>query len=159
MSTNLSNNFTWEEFIYSDTANSRGIDNNPPKEIEEEIKLKASNLCNHLLQPIRNILGPIIISSGYSCPALAKVLGRKENSQHNKGEAADLCFKNIDNLTAAKWIRKNCSFDQLIYEKRMRKNGTTYDWVHVSYKSEKHNRQEVLYSPIGGGYQHGLPLK
>lgn len=157
--TKLSPNFTWEEFIYSDTAKAKGIDNIPPKEILEEIKLKASNLCNNLLQPVRDHFGPITISSGYSCPSLAKCLGRKENSQHNKGEAADLVFSKVDNLTAAKWIRDNCSFDQLIYEKRVNRYGKTYDWVHVSYISPDSNRQQVLNSPIGGGYVNGLPIK
>lgn len=159
MTTKLSTNFTWEEFIYSQTAEAKGIDNTPPKEIFDEVKLKASNLCNNLLQPVRDHFGAITISSGYSCPKLAKILGRKENSQHNKGEAADLLFHKVDNLVAAKWIRENCSFDQLIYEKRVNKYGKTYDWVHVSYVSESHNRKEVLTSPIGGGYVHGLPVK
>lgn len=159
MAIQLSTNFTWEEFLHSDTANAKGIDNTPPKEIYEEIKLKASNLCNNLLQPIRDQFGPTTISSGYSCPELARILGRKENSQHNKGEAADLVFSKVDNLTAAKWIRENCSFDQLIYEKRVNKYGKTYDWVHVSYVSEAHNRKQVLHSPIGGGYAYGLPIK
>lgn len=159
MAEKLSNNFTWEEFLHSDTANQKKIDNTPPQDIYETIKLKASNLCNHLLQPIRNALGPTIISSGYSCPELAKTLGRKENSQHNKGEAADLVFKNVTNLEAAKWIKDNCSFDQLIYERRLNKWGNTYDWVHVSYVSETGNRKEVLNSPIGGGYKYGLPIK
>lgn len=155
----LSTNFTWEEFIYSATAEARKINNNPLKNIEDEIFLKAQNLAVHILQPARNALGPIVISSGYSCPSLAKILGRKTDSQHNKGEAADLQFKNISNLEAAKWIKNNCCFDQLIYEKRMRRDGTFYDWVHVSYVCSSKNRMQILYSPPKGGYQYGLPKK
>jgi len=60
----LSNNFSLEELIKSDTANKYGIKNNPNQ--LELINLK--NLATKILQPIREAYGkPIIISSGYRC--------------------------------------------------------------------------------------------
>lgn len=152
----LSENFTLEEMLWSSTAQSKGIKN--VMYDEELIIENLRALCTFVLQPIRNQFGPIIVSSGYSNPPLAKVLGRKPNSQHCLGEAADIVSNKIKNYDIADWISRNLIFDQLIYECRYR-NGTknAYDWVHVSYKKDGPNRGEVLYSPPKGGYLYGLP--
>ena len=153
----LSENFTLEEMIYSATAQVKKINNamTEPKIITENLR----NLCLSVLQPVRNHFGPIVVSSGYSCPELAKIIGRKPNSQHNSGQAADIISNRVQNIELAKWIKRNLVFDQLIYECRRRKDGTYYDWVHVSYRADGQNRKEVLNSPPGGGYIKGLPEK
>lgn len=151
----LSENFTWEEFVYSDTANMKGIKND--FRVPDQYKENAKTLCQRVLQRVRNRFGPIIISSGYSCPELARALGRGKNSQHNFGQAADIVSRHYPNLEIAHWIKDNLEFDQLIYEQRTRKSGEKYDWVHVSWNNKEENRNEVLTSPIGGGYQRGLP--
>lgn len=153
----LSANFSWPEFIHSDTAVSKGINNNP-KNIED-VQNNAIALCANVLQKVRDKFGPIIITSGYSCPELAQVLSRKPTSQHCKGQAADIVSNRYANFELAVYIRDNLEFDQLIYEVRKRKSGNLYDWVHVSYCEDRKNRKEVLYSPVEGGYKKGLPEK
>lgn len=77
-----------------------------------------------------------------------------------RGQAADIVSKRVLNYDIAKWISEHLDFDQLIYECRRRGvNGPYYDWVHVSYRNDGKNRNEVLYSPPGGGYRSGLPEK
>ena len=66
------------------------------------------------------------------------------SSQHMKGEAADFKIK-LDNAKGVKlydlylWMVDNLSFDQLIWEVRPNSK-----WIHVSYKNEKANRQQVF---------------
>ena len=153
----LSENFTLEEMIWSSTAHVKGIKNtmHDPKLVTENLK----NLCLSVLQPVRNHFGPITVSSGYSCPELSRILGRKPTSQHLLGQAADIVSNRVQNIELAKWIKRNLVFDQLIYECRRRKDGTYYDWVHVSYRADGQNRKEILNSPPSGGYIKGLPEK
>ena len=151
----LSKNFSWDEFLYSSTAEKKKITNRPLE--EEKIFKNARALCENVLQPVRDMYGPITISSGYSCPTLALILGRKVTSQHCLGEAADIVSKTVSNFTLFKFIRASLIFDQLIYEVRKRPNGSYYDWVHVSYKANGENRQMVLYSPANGGYTGKIP--
>lgn len=156
----LSENFTWEEFIYSDVARVKGITNMPPEEVREEMIQNAKNLCENLLQKIRDEVGPLTISSGYRSPNLNKIIKGSESSQHSKGMAADILCPRLSSLQLAHLIRNKFKFDQLIYEKRLNKTtGKPYDWVHVSWVSEEKNRNQVLNSPISGGYVYGLPSK
>ena len=135
---NLTKNFTLDEMCKSDTARRLRIKNVPsPAEIK---RLKA--LCEKVLQPLRDYLGePVVISSGYRCPSLNFTIGGASNSQHMKGEAADI--KCRDYLHAKKiytWIIDNLEFDQVILENTI---GKVY-WVHVSYCASRKNRQQAL---------------
>lgn len=151
----LSDNFTLEEMLYSSTAEKRGIKN---KVHDTDLVIpNLQKLCKKVLQPVRDHFGAIIVTSGYSNVALSFALGRKLTSEHYMGRAADIVSKNFSNYDIARWIEKNLDFNQLIYEVRKRPNGVKYDWVHVSYRDDKPNKKEVLYSPIGGGYRRGLP--
>lgn len=154
----LSKNFTLEEMLYSSTANAKGIKNDMSNPDVIISNLKA--LCIYVLQPTRDHFGPLTVSSGYSNLKLATILGRKPSSQHVKGEAADIVSTKVSNWEIADWISRNIDFDQLIYECRCRR-GTNqkYDWIHVSYKKDGGNRNQVLYSPPSGGYFFGLPKK
>ena len=57
----LSKNFTLQELIYSSTALRLGIDNSPTK----EGVLKLTLLATSLLQPLRERLGALRVTSGY----------------------------------------------------------------------------------------------
>ena len=157
---NITVSFTWEEYYNSDTARAKGINNIPPKGQKTKIEKAALNLFTSTVQPVRNLLDkPMIISSGYSNSELNKWLVRKDTSQHSLGEAIDFVVPNFSNLAAARLIAKSgITFDQLIFERRKRPNGTHYDWVHLSCKLDaSQNRREVLYSPVTGSYVQGLP--
>ena len=48
-------------------------------------------LVTEVLDPVRERLGrPIVVNSGYRCPKHNKEVGGVSNSQHMKGEAADV---------------------------------------------------------------------
>ena len=137
----LSANFSMKEFVHSDTAKRKGIDNNPGLEHAEA----ALELFKHIVQPIRDHFGiSIFLSSGYRSAALNKAIGGSQTSQHSKGEAVDIDMDNRkgpENEDVFHYIRENLPFDQLIWE-----FGTDSrpDWVHVSYKKGGPQRGQIL---------------
>jgi hypothetical protein len=139
----ITENFTLEELVQSKTATTKGIDNTAPPAAFHALVA----LCKNVLQPARNAIGNIQVTSGYRCPKLNKIVGGSVSSQHVKGEAADLVCE--DKAKLFNYIKDNLVFDQLIWE-----NGTDSQpaWVHVSY-SMTHNRKQVLRKKQGGGYE------
>lgn len=125
----LTEHFSLEELINSETASRRGIDNTPDAVVKNNLTILASNL-----EVLRKLLGKaLIISSGYRCPKLNTVIGGARDSAHMTGYAADfICpsFGTPDQI--AKAIKaSNIELDQCIME------GT---WVHVSYAPTKRNQ-------------------
>ena len=145
----LSKNFTYEEFIRSSTAERMGIDNRPKtKEEEKKVIENLRNLCLEVLQPLRDYVGaPVHINSGYRCKALNLAVGGVKNSQHSRGEAADIRIASSkQGREWAAWIEDNCRFDQMLLERN--KNGAV--WLHVSCKrDEKANRQVFSRMDVG----------
>jgi zinc D-Ala-D-Ala carboxypeptidase len=139
----MTKNFTLTEFLESQTATRRGIEEQfrPPKHIVKNLQALAENI----LQPLRDKTGPIRISSGYRCKALNAAIGGSISSQHMMGEAADIISAdpNVSNATLFEIIQKlNLPFDQLIWEYGTKLNPR---WIHVSFSPR--NRRQILYIP------------
>ena len=130
-----------EELYASATAKAKGINNKPS--VQQMINLVY--LCSYVLEPLRVAMNePIKIGSGFRCQALNKAVGGVYNSQHMKGQAADLCIDG-DRQKGRKWfnyIKNHLPFDQLIWEHNSK---GTY-WVHVSfvYPDFGKNRHKVI---------------
>ena len=125
------------EMTRSATANRHGIDNTPG--LAEQASLKA--LVEKILDPLREAWGqPIIVSSGYRCGRLNKIVKGSPTSQHLLGEAADihtLSDKPEDNRRLFQLIQRlKLPYDQLIDE-------YDYNWIHVSYGPR--NRHRILH--------------
>ena len=133
----LSQNFSLRELTKSQTAERKGISNEPSEEHIENLKL----LCTKILQPIRDHFGIVSISSGYRSPALCEALGSKSTSQHARGQAADFECYGIDNNKLFEWATKNVTFDQAILE--FYNGDPESGWIHMSY-NEDNNRSETL---------------
>jgi hypothetical protein len=134
----LSQNFTIQEYIKSQTALRQGIDNTPT----EEHMGNATALFRNVVQKVRDQFGVTVINSGYRGEALNKAVGGSSTSQHCKGEAVDIECPGTPNYDVAKWIEDNLDFDQLIlefYTPGVPDSG----WVHVSYKSEGNRKQSL----------------
>lgn len=128
--------FTIQELTKSTTAQQKGIKNIPSKEQEQNLIA----LIENVLDPLREAYGkPIVVTSGYRCPALNKAVGGASNSQHLYGYAADIrsvSDSKEENKKLFDLVRQlNLPFDQLI-------NEYDYDWVHVSYSNR--NRRQIL---------------
>ena len=139
MATRISKNFTLEELCASDTAKAKGIRNVP----DTQQMLNLCALVHNVLQPLRNWWGrEVKIGSGFRCAALNKAVGGVNNSQHMKGEAADLCIEGDlkQGMEWFNWIKNHFDFDQLIWEH----NAKGSYWVHVSYRADGKNRKQVI---------------
>ena len=79
--------FSIEELVKSASAERLAIDNTPPRAAQRMLTI----LVEQLLDPIRRRYGaPIIVTSGYRCPALNTAVGGVANSHHIVGCAADI---------------------------------------------------------------------
>lgn len=135
----ITEHFTVEEFERSSTADRLGIANRVPAALIPHLK----TLCEVVLEPLRAFAGkPIVISSGYRCPALNQAVGGASQSQHLRGEAADLHLPSTaEGRTWFSWLIDNTTFDQLIWEH----DGRGTHWIHVSCKADpRQNRNQVL---------------
>ena len=133
--TRLTEHFTLEELVKSDTAARLGIDNTPTSEACANLR----RLAIEVLEPLRLLLRvPIIVSSGYRCAALNKAVGGVRTSQHQKGQAADLVCTRYEDKRRAFELLKGFDVDQLLWERNSK--GTT--WIHVSYVNPEKNRND-----------------
>ena len=129
----ISRNFRYSEFSKSDTASRLHIVN-VINDWEVRDNIKA--LVDNILQPLRDAWGgPLFINSGYRSPELNKAVGGVPTSQHCLGESADVDC--TDPLALAKLVIKmKLDFDQL---------GVYNSFIHLSYKKDGKNRNEVFY--------------
>jgi zinc D-Ala-D-Ala carboxypeptidase len=132
----LSKNFSLKEMTTSQTAERKGINNNP----NDDQITGLQKLCENILQPVRDQYAtPVTISSGFRSEELCVAIGSSTNSQHAKGQAADFEIFGTPNAELAKWIIENLDFDQLILEYHNPESGL---WC--SYKSPTDNRKQTL---------------
>jgi hypothetical protein len=141
----LSPNFTYKEMTESMTADKHGIRNVPGERQLVNLRL----LCNFVLEPVRTLLGvPVIVTSGYRCLALNRLVGGARTSQHQKGEAADFVLRTIKLQDAfIKIVESDIPFDQIIFE--------FGDWIHISY-SAKPRRQALIATRVNGKVKYSL---
>lgn len=145
----LSPHFTMGEFIASETATRRGIDNTPGPQIEATLR----NVLAPAMETVRALVGaPILVSSGYRSAELNAAIGGAAGSDHLTGHACDFTAPGYGTpLQVCKLLVQHMGllrFDQLIQE------GT---WVHISFAPRRRN--QVLTAHFSGGrvtYTQGL---
>ena len=133
--------FTIRELTKSATAARKGINNSP----NAAIVTSLTALIDNILDPLREKFGaPIIVTSGYRCPALNRAVGGATNSQHTKGEAADIrtvSDSREDNMKLLRCLlNSGIIFDQVIAE-NIDSEGNP-DWIHVSFTKKRKNRMK-----------------
>lgn len=130
-------NFSMSELIYSETAILKNINNMPDINSLDNL-LELIIFC---LQPIRDKIGkPMIITSGYRCPEVNKLVKGAVNSQHLKGQAADFIIKGMTpQQIVFKIATMGIEFDQCIEE-----HSKNAHWVHISYVKGKNRKQTLV---------------
>jgi zinc D-Ala-D-Ala carboxypeptidase len=126
--------------VYSRTATRRDIINNPNAEQMENMV----TIAEEVFEPLRMwVGGPVKINSFFRSPELNKAIGGSGKSQHCHGQAIDLddTFGRATNAEMFEFIKEHLDFDQMIWEFGDDENP---NWVHVSYVSEKENRNRCL---------------
>lgn len=147
---NLSEHFSLEELIASETAVRQGIDNTPDDEILSHLRYLAAGL-----EHVRMVLGaPIHITSGYRSEVLNRSVGGSVDSAHTQGLAADLICPGFGTpLEVCRAIHAAfVPFDQLIQE------GT---WCHFAVAAPGiTGRHEILtaHFAMGGHATYTLGL-
>ena len=141
MNTPVTMHFTIEELYASETAKRLCIDNKP--NVQQMFNLVY--LAAYVLEPLRCAMNePIKLSSGFRSKALNEKVGGVWNSQHLKGQAADISIDG-DLKKGRKYfdyIKNHLHFDQLIWEH----NAAGVYWIHVSfvYPDFGKNRHQVI---------------
>ena len=110
-----------------------------------DIKQKMYDLVTNVLDPLREEIGAIRVTSGYRTPAHNKKVGGSPTSQHCKGEAVDIQPIKFDIDTAFALIIRQFKYDQVILERK----GDTR-WIHISY-SKNNNRQKAMTAVVING--------
>ena len=149
----LTEHFSLEELTHSNKAKQLGIENKPS---EDEV-LRLINLCKNVLEPLRaRVSKPINVSSGFRNEQLNQAVGGVKESQHRRGEAADV---SVESWTARQLIgellKANIDFDQAIDEEDFDKGDF---WLHVIYTKRRPNRREKKRIIIEGGVKTTLPF-
>jgi hypothetical protein len=115
--TQLSNHFLLSEFLNL----SKYPDNKPSMQ-------HVANMtygCLMLLEPARQLVGPIIINSGYRSPRVNALVGGVKSSQHLQGQAADIRPRDPRQFSKLVDFLKNWEHtDQLL---------TGNGWLHISW--------------------------
>jgi len=149
MPKNLTDHFTLEELVFSQTAARESIDNSPDAEVLKNLKQLAA-----LLEEVRIFLGEksLIISSGYRSPQLNKRVGGAPDSLHKYGLAADFTVPSYGSpLQVARAIsNSSIQYDQLIHE--------FGNWVHIQLPRPGDNirRQNLSIFNSAEGYLNGI---
>ena len=133
----LSPHFTVGEMLRSGTAIRLGIKNVPEEHPEdgltnEEVVENLRQLAVKVLEPLRQRVGRVIVTSGYRCRVLNRAVGGVATSQHLCGQAADIHVTGNEMCRKyARIIRPLTPFDQLILEPA---GSLQKRWIHVSYR-------------------------
>lgn len=135
----MTKNFTLAEL----TKTSTGLPNALPKHLEGNLRALAENV----LQPARDALGAIEVTSCYRSPEVNKRVGGAKTSQHVQAQAADLKYSG-GNDVLLEWLLENVEYDQIINE-YPDANGVPA-WVHVSYSEGKNRKQKLKAVKVNG---------
>jgi zinc D-Ala-D-Ala carboxypeptidase len=145
----LSEHYSMLEATQSNTAITKGINNDPNESVLSVLRKTAVGM-----ERVRALLGnrPINIHSWYRCPALNTAVGGVHNSQHLTGEAVDFVCPSFgrprDIAHEIVGYKELIRFDQLILE---------HNWIHISFAILSGKpRGQVLSLTDKGGYVEGL---
>ena len=125
----LSPHFKLSEMLDSLNGRSKGLSNEPSPEVLANLR----KLCVEALEPIRALIGPMHINSGYRSDAINKAVGGSLTSAHSYGLAADIKPLKVTRKGMCDAIIKaGLKLDQVICEPT---------WVHVGHLHPKTGKQ------------------
>ncbi len=148
MPRSLTPHFTLDEMVFSQAASRLGIDNTPTRQVVDNLR----RVCEALEQ-VRSAAGglPVIVSSGYRCPALNRAVKGAKNSAHLQGLAVDFTIPRFGStLQVARAVAgSGIAFDQVIHEYGQ--------WVHLGRAAARQAPAGQTLSIFQGtGYVAGL---
>lgn len=138
----ISTNFSFSEFKTTKT----GLPNEPGE--EEKAWLVA--LVQEIMQPLRDEIGPITITSGYRSPDVNTRIGGSPTSQHMKGQACDFYATNMSRkdtfllLYASQYPIRQC----ILYTE------DEGNFVHVAIDPQRPAKRQFLIKKAGTFYEY-----
>lgn len=119
----LSEHLSWAEAVttqHRDPAILREQENPPPL-----VRANLRRLALDVFEPARELVGRLLVSSGYRCPALnGAIAGSSRTSAHMDGRALDVIPLDLDIRDAYQRLAQSgIAFDQLIFELGR--------WIHI----------------------------
>ncbi len=149
----LSPHFTLAEFTRSDTALRLDIDNSLPPQLTNKA-LEMAHLMERIRAYLSDLAGkqvPVVITSGYRCPALNTAIGGAGQSDHQRMMAVDFrapMFGTPQQICRALAPAVNSlQIGQLILEYG--------SWVHVSLAVPNKPQNRIL-TRTASGYTLGV---
>lgn len=129
MGCHLTPHFSIDELTVTKT----GLPNDAPLAVAGNLL----RLCQLVLEPARELAGPLRITSAYRSPAVNARVGGASKSAHMDGRAADIQAVKVSDAVLFDLIRhSDIPFDQLILEP---------GWVHVAVaRMGETPREQVL---------------
>lgn len=135
-------NFELCEFLESETARRRRIDNTPSFLVVSHLE----EVTSVFLQPLRDKWGKAItITSGFRCPALNRAAGGVSNSAHLDGYGVDFISEDFENFCAFCKdfvLESKINFDQLIIEKDSKGSR----WLHFSLMGKNGQQRGQIFN-------------
>lgn len=148
---NLSPHFSVAEFVASQEACRRGINNDLPVELLANARRTAE-----ILERVRAFLcaqvgkdAPITLTSGYRCQALNAALGSKPGSDHTLALAADLICPTIGRPTdVAKLLARH--IDELGIGQLINEFPGAGGWVHIGLSTPANPINRIITMTAAG---------
>ena len=111
-----------QHFLLSEFLNLKKYPENIPT---MQVVANLTYGCHLLLEPARQIVGPIIINSGFRSEAVNRKVGGVRNSQHLIGQVADIRPKDPTQFQRlVDFLKAHDLTDQLL---------TASTWLHISW--------------------------
>jgi len=142
----ISNHISYKEATHSNYAKVYDLENKPKAEHIKNMELIAEKV----FEPLREWVGGAIrVNSMFRSEEINNGVGGSMSSAHKDGLAIDISSLGIkSNLEMFHYIKDELDFDQLIWEYGLEEP----IWLHISYKSKKDNRKQVLVTRRKGKY-------
>ena len=135
----LSEHFSLQEMISSETARKMHIENTPPDYAIKNLKI----LCTQILEPARQKFGhPLTITSGFRCMKLNRIVGGKPNSYHLKGMAADIRISDYQSAKRLVELLNEQQLCDLVLVESLRAGG---QWLHVQFSRNPRHKINLTF--------------
>tara|TARA_R110001592_G_scaffold132517_1_gene347188 strand:+ start:1127 stop:1708 length:582 start_codon:yes stop_codon:yes gene_type:complete len=158
--------FKLKSYIYSRTAENKGIDNIPGIDVDSDSKLTSEYIIGNLEKLHNKCIDPIMrhfnnlpdsngnsigVTSVYRSKALNAAVKGVENSQHIQGMACDLIYTEGSTSEIYNWAIANIpTFNQIIWEFPEKgdfsSGNLNASWVHIAYNEEDNKKTKSLAS-------------
>ncbi len=145
----VSKHFSWAELTRTGSTELQQIN----RQEAEQYRAALTALATTILEPIRAKLGPLKVNSAFRGASVNAKVGGSKNSQHLKGEAADIVAPSVTVEELHRWIvtESGLPYGQCILEKTA--PARPYSWVHVSlgepWRKDTLCRQALVYDGAG----------